>query len=897
MAGQFIGNKNQGLGMVAGYGRWLARGFGGLGERGPASGQGRWAYHPPPWRRWLGVVAFVAVMAGMTMGAKSWAQLASAPFVFEGEMLRIETPGWESSGDYLVDASAYIDVAQGIDAHISGNIGAVYGSRNGLYKLGGGMLRLSGANSYLGSTRLLQGGLHVDGPQVFGMWGGIEALRGTVLEYSAGVEVARPLALSPLEIADYMAPGRYTDVAPPADLEQAVGWKVSSGRAAHSGLLQGSAPFVKLGQGLLDITGDAMAYTGSARVAQGALAINEIFSGSVNVGAGARLQGTVSVGAVHVEPGGVLAPGDGSMPGTGTLRVAGDVGFDPGSRFELRALATGESDSLWAGGKALLDGQVAVLAHNGLWQASTTYEILSAQGGLEGSEFASVTTDLAFLTPSLSYGDSTVTLALARNDLPIEEVGETPDEEEVGRVIDEEVPPGPDTPPSVVEPEAPELPKANPDLNGGMAGQDKDSARLALQQLTGSWNASVLASVWDDSRFMREAVLRRSMSVSRVRGSASTPASYATPLTPWVEAFDSDQVRDGKNGISGDTRRLHGFMLGVAAAVNASWHAGAFLGAQRSRLERVQGLAHADIDTTHAGLHLAGAVAGVRMALGAARSWHRLKTSRFINAGTLRDALGARYRGKTTQVFGEAEWPLFERVWLPTKKNGTAGGLTKARGAMGEPTKTSGLMAGLTKAGGVNAGSTRRAAAEQGFVPKGLYRISVAPFARLAWARSELDGFIETGGPAALNVRPASTAAWLTTLGIRVEAGVHSFPFTAADSSPGASSGSSAGPGTGSSAGSARKPGGTGSGAKVYAQLAWHYAGRGRAESTQSFRDSATQTLFTSQGLAPERRSWSLQLGLDVDVGRAGNVGFAYLGRYGSGLRDQGIGGWARIAF
>jgi len=285
MAGQFISNKNEGLGagatpeqggtqprrlprlwqsglepgrngrempwgVIAGYGRWLARGFGGLSERGPASGKGRWAYHPPPWRRWLGVVAFVAGMTGMTMGAKSWAQMASAPFVFEGEVLRIETPGWESSSDYLVDASAYIDVAQGINAHISGNIGAAYGSRNGLYKLGGGMLRLSGANSYMGSTRLLQGGLHVDGPQVFGMWGGIEALRGTVLEYSAGVDVGRPLAFSQLEVADYLAPGRYTDVAPPAGLEQVVGWKVSSGRAVHSGLLQGSAPFVKLGQGL-----------------------------------------------------------------------------------------------------------------------------------------------------------------------------------------------------------------------------------------------------------------------------------------------------------------------------------------------------------------------------------------------------------------------------------------------------------------------------------------------------------------------------------------------------------------------------------------------------------------------------------------------------------------------
>jgi len=272
--------------------RWRASGFSGPGEGEPAGGQGRWAYHPPPWRRLLGVAAYVA---GMAWGTEARAQMASAPFVFEGDVLRIETPGWESNRDYLIDASAYIEVADGVDAHIRGNIGAAFGSPNGLYKLGAGTLRLSGANSYRGSTRLLQGGLHVDGPSVFGLWGGIEAIRGTWLEYSPGIDVARPLIFSGLEIADMLPAGRYTPVAPPAGLEQVVGWKVEAGRAVHSGLLQGSASFVKLGDGVLDITGDAMAYTGAAQVAQGALAINEIFSGSVKVGAGARLQGVGSV--------------------------------------------------------------------------------------------------------------------------------------------------------------------------------------------------------------------------------------------------------------------------------------------------------------------------------------------------------------------------------------------------------------------------------------------------------------------------------------------------------------------------------------------------------------------------------------------------------------------------
>src|SRR5690606_23165736 len=88
--------------------------------------------------RRLGVVAFMSGVAGMLMGAETWAQTASAPFVFEGQELRIDTPGWVSDGDYLVKTTAFINVVDGADAHIRGNIGAAPGSRDGLFKLGGG---------------------------------------------------------------------------------------------------------------------------------------------------------------------------------------------------------------------------------------------------------------------------------------------------------------------------------------------------------------------------------------------------------------------------------------------------------------------------------------------------------------------------------------------------------------------------------------------------------------------------------------------------------------------------------------------------------------------------------------------------------------------------------------
>ena len=54
---------------------------------------------------------------------------------------------------------------------------------------------------------------------------------------------------------------------------------------------------------------------------------------------------------------------------------------------------------------------MAVQAQNGTYQRNTSYTILTATGGVTGT-YAGVTSNLAFLTPSLSYGGNAVTLTL-----------------------------------------------------------------------------------------------------------------------------------------------------------------------------------------------------------------------------------------------------------------------------------------------------------------------------------------------------------------------------------------------------------------------------------------------------------------------------------------------------
>lgn len=144
-----------------------------------------------------------------------------------------------------------------------------------------------------------------------------------------------------------------------------------------------------------------------ATTISGMLAVNGALTSPVIVNSGGALagQGTIT-GNVSAASGGAIAPGA-AVPFS-TLTVAGRVTFQPGSVFRVNVNATGQSDKLVVTGTNAADltgGTVNVLAQNGSYAPSTQYKILTVDslgvGG--GNKFSNVTTNLAFLTPSLSY--------------------------------------------------------------------------------------------------------------------------------------------------------------------------------------------------------------------------------------------------------------------------------------------------------------------------------------------------------------------------------------------------------------------------------------------------------------------------------------------------------------
>ena len=104
----------------------------------------------------------------------------------------------------------------------------------------------------------------------------------------------------------------------------------------------------------------------------------------------------------------MLAPGN----SIGTLNIGGNFAQNGGT-YVVEANAQGQSDRVNVTGTATINGAtVQVVAAPGNDGTSTTYTILNATGGVSGA-YSGVSSNFAFLTPSLSYNANNVFLTLA----------------------------------------------------------------------------------------------------------------------------------------------------------------------------------------------------------------------------------------------------------------------------------------------------------------------------------------------------------------------------------------------------------------------------------------------------------------------------------------------------
>lgn len=535
---------------------------------------------------------------------------------------------------------------------------------------------------------------------------------------------------------------------------------------------------------------------------------------------------------------------DDDAPTTAKIWSDGNLDFGTDGVYTVRVTPSA-ADRLDVVNAARLNGaavKVNAMASD-LYAEHTTYTILHADGTFNGTRFGDVASNLAYLTPTLSYSDDDqdALLTLARKEAP------APRPPDPAPPVIDPVPPSPDPVPPVIDPAPPSPDPVPPEAGGGapsgsirfadlLGGRNAIAAANAIDglpdghdlyrhalnlpegapqaffsALAGELHASVrhaLPGLDATIRNVPLAHLRANLSaglrpgepiaaagLSHAAPAASTlPVSRARPV--WAQLIGNWQRQDATDDTTAVRLRTTGLFVGADHALGAGWRLGGALGYTDSQL-RTKGTADRGGIDSYSALAYGGKAfeAGpgtLNLMLGASHTWHDIDTRRRVAVGGLDQTLRAGYRANTTQVFTEL-------------------GYTLAPGN------------GLT----------------------------LEPYAGLAWAGLRSRAFQESGGSAALSGTRQATRTTTATLGLRAAQSLQMGPLQGS----------------------------------VTAGAGWRRAfGDLRPTSTLAFD---TGSAFTVTGAPIARNAALLEAGLQAQAGRNATVALNYAGQLGAGSRDH----------
>lgn len=464
---------------------------------------------------------------------------------------------------------------------------------------------------------------------------------------------------------------------------------VSGGTLNVEGTLGGTA-FVNNGGKL--IVGDASHAAAS-------------LTGDVLVNAGGTLGGQGTVGTTTIAAGGTVTPGN----SIGTLSVDGDVTFEAGSTYLAEINPALDSDLIDASGEANIEGgTVYAQKVAGVYTPDSRWAILGADNGVKG-RFDGLDQNMPFVDLELAYDANHVYIDATRNDVAFCDIADTINQCATGNGLET-------------------TSGSNPVYDLVAALPDEDSARAALDQLSGEIHASGKTALIEDSHVIRDAVndhIRASFAAldqeetpamayagtgSNAAGSAiggALTSGEAERFAAWGTAFGAWGHSDGDGNAAALDHTTGGFVAGLDGLVTETVQLGVVAGYSRSSFRADDRASSGDGDTYHLGVYGGTEIGALGIRGGAAYGWSHIETTRSAAFPGFTDDLGAGYDAGLFQAFGEVSYRI----------------------------------------------DTPSAAFE--------------PFANLAHVRLATDGFTETGGAAALTGSAGTTSATFATLGIR----------------------------------------------------------------------------------------------------------------------------------
>lgn len=405
--------------------------------------------------------------------------------------------------------------------------------------------------------------------------------------------------------------------------------------------------------GTWTLTG-TQAYSGGATIAAGATGMVEgTLDNQVAVLAGGRLGGNGSIGSLDAY--GTVFGGSGSN--FGTLRVGGNATFRAGSSYEVRVNAGGQNSLLAIAGAATLQGgTVSVLAQNGLYAWRSGYTILTAAGGVSG-RFDGVTSNLAFLTPSLGYSANAVSLTLTRNDVAFPATGATANQRAVGAAIS--------------------AGGGSSTLYNAIVTQSADGARRSFERLSGEAHAGLGGALLQQQMLSSRIVTDRLRQAGGaavnllafgrgVQFASTGPASDAGPGLPispyglevWGTFIGGGGRIDGDGNASRLTQNHMTFMAGIDGVLGAGWRLGLAIGHTEGTVKSDATGSRSTTRSLLADLYAGGPIGPLQLRGALGVSFHDIESRRSVVAGSFQDAPRADYDGHDLHGLAEVAYPL-----------------------------------------------------------------------------------------------------------------------------------------------------------------------------------------------------------------------------------------------
>lgn len=654
-----------------------------------------------------------------TLSVSSDANLGAAlgGLDFQGGTLRVTGTAFQNTARAITlgAAGGGLDIA---DAANTFTVSQSLWGIGGLNKLGAGTLVLTGANSYLGATTVAAGKLQVgDGGTAGSIAGNADIQAGGTLAFKRSDRVVYDGVISGSGNLRQEGSGTlvltgdstFTGITTIASGSLQVGDGANSGtlggtiinngsltfnRATDStfaGAFAGTGSVFKVGAGTLALTGDSSAFTGTTLMSTGGLQVDGKLGGTVITTAQDNtVSGTGTLNHLMLGGGATLAPGNAATP-FGTLNVQGNLSMQPGSSLRVAATADGQHSAVHVGGIASLAGSVLHVGQNGSYAPSTTYTILTAGAGVQG-RFGDVSSNLAFLTPSLAYGANQVDLSMQLKQVPDTGNGGTGGNNGNGNGNGGNGESGGGTRPiqfadvavtsnqrSVAD--ALQSLPANSPLRLRVLNLSTGEPIDVFNGLSGEAHATNVAVVQGVANtFVQVPMnrLRANLAAGMLPGvptaqlglgnAAALPQSSAQPL--WAQVFGNWSSLSGNGNAASTTQSDSGVSVGGDVAVGGGWRLGGALGFANSRSRTGDRASSSQADsysvTVYGGKAFDAGSAKLNLSLGASYTWHDMKTQRYANAAGLPQTLKADYDGNTSQVFGELGYamPLTDRVTL-----------------------------------------------------------------------------------------------------------------------------------------------------------------------------------------------------------------------------------------